>query len=68
MPTTTHPYACPAARIRVTITRQTFPTIGGMGDDAGHCPSDYDCSHQDGCDRRHDQGCIVYRLNTQTTS
>lgn len=67
MPTTTHPYSCPTARIHVTVTRQTFPAIAGIGDDASHWQSDYDCSHQDGCDRRHDRGCIVYQLNTQTS-
>lgn len=65
MPTTT--YACPAARIRVTITKETFTAIGGIGDDAGHCQSDYDCSHQDACDHRHDLACIVYRLNVGAT-
>lgn len=66
MPTTTHPYACPTARVRVTVTRQTFPVIGGIGDDASHTQSDYDCSHQDKCDRRHDRACKVYQLNTGT--
>lgn len=64
MPTTTHPYSCPTARIRVTVTKQTFPAIAGIGDDASHSQSDYDCSHQATCEHRHDQACAVFRLNT----
>lgn len=63
MPTTTHSFSCPTARIRVIVTKQTFPAIGSIGDDVGHSQSDYGCSHHDRCERGHDQACAVYRLN-----
>lgn len=67
MPTTIHPFSCLTARVRVIITEQTFPSIGGIGEDIWHSQSDYGCSHQDRCDRRHDRACAVYRLNKGTT-
>ncbi|MBZ2206564.1 hypothetical protein [Massilia soli] len=64
MLTKKYSYSCPAIGVRVVVTRQTLPAIACIGDVAGYSQSDYDCSHQDQCERRHDQACAVYRLNT----
>lgn len=53
-------YTCPTMGIRVIVTKQTFPAIAG---DVSHQHSDYDCSHQGQCDRRHDKACKIYCLN-----
>jgi hypothetical protein len=55
-------YHCPTANVRVTLWRQTFPAVAGIGC-VRPVQRDHDCSRAGTCPHRYTDTCIVQQLN-----